>query len=57
LAIDPQQKQELEATGLQPGDPREAALVASIPPGQYTIQVRGKPETTGIEVVEVYFLQ
>jgi hypothetical protein len=54
---DLQQKQELEATGLQPGDPREAALVATIPPGQYTVQVRGKPETTGIGVVEVYFLQ
>jgi hypothetical protein len=51
------QKQELESTGLQPGDDREAALIATIPPGQYTVQVRGKPETTGIGVVEVYFLQ
>ena len=51
------QKQELEDTGLQPGDSREAAIVATIPPGQYTAQVRGKPETTGIGVVEVYFLQ
>ena len=51
------QKTELEATGLQPGDTREAALVATIPPGQYTAQVRGKPESTGIGVVEVYFLQ
>jgi hypothetical protein len=51
------QKQELENTGLQPGDFREAAIVATIPPGQYTAQVRGKPETTGIGVVEIYFLQ
>jgi hypothetical protein len=51
------QKQELENTGLQPGDSREAAIVATIAPGQYTAQVRGKPETTGIGVVEVYFLQ
>ena len=51
------QKQELEDIGLQPGDSREAAIVATIPPGQYTVQVRGKPETTGIGVVEVYFLQ
>ncbi|HYJ06656.1 MAG TPA: hypothetical protein VEX43_16090 [Chthoniobacterales bacterium] len=51
------QKQELESTGLQPSDFREAAIVATIPPGQYTAQVRGKPETTGIGVVEVYFLQ
>jgi hypothetical protein len=51
------QKQELESTGLQPSDPKEAAVVATIPPGQYTAQVRGKPETTGIGVVQVYFLQ
>jgi hypothetical protein len=51
------QKLELEATGLQPGNPLEAALVATLPPGQYTAQVRGKPETTGIGVVEIYFLQ
>jgi predicted outer membrane repeat protein len=51
------QKVELETTGLQPGNPLEAAIVATLPPGQYTAQVRGKPETTGIGVVEIYFLQ
>jgi hypothetical protein len=51
------QKQELEATGLQPSNAKEAALVATIPPGQYTAQVRGKPEATGIGVVQIYFLQ
>ena len=51
------QKVELENTGLQPSDAREAALVATIPPGQYTAQVRGKPEATGIGVVQIYFLQ
>jgi hypothetical protein len=51
------QKAEIEATGLQPSDPREAAMVVNIPPGQYTAQVRGKPEATGIGVVEVFFLQ
>ena len=51
------QKQELENTGLQPSDPREAAVVVTLPPGQYTAQVRGKPETTGIGVVQAYFLQ
>jgi hypothetical protein len=54
---DPAQKQELEATGLQPGDSREAAMVETLSPGQYTAQVRGKPETTGIGVVEIYFLE
>ena len=51
------QKAELEATGLQPSDRLEAAVVVTIPPGQYTAQVRGKPETTGIGVVQVYFVQ
>jgi hypothetical protein len=51
------QEQELVNTGLQPTDVREAALVADLPPGQYTAQVRGKPEATGIGLVEVYFLQ
>jgi hypothetical protein len=51
------QKQELENTGLQPSNDLEAAAVATIQPGQYTVQVRGKPEATGIGVVQVYFLQ
>jgi hypothetical protein len=51
------QKAELESTGLQPSNAKEAALVTTIPPGQYTAQVRGKPETTGIGVVQIYFLQ
>jgi CSLREA domain-containing protein len=50
------QQAELEATGLQPTDDREAAVVTTLPPGQYTAQVRGKPETTGTGVVQVYFL-
>jgi hypothetical protein len=51
------QQAELEATGLQPTDDRESAVVTTLPPGQYTAQVRGKPETTGTGVVQVYFLQ
>jgi hypothetical protein len=50
------QQAELEATGLQPTNDLEAAVVATLPPGQYTAQVRGKPETTGTGVVQVYFL-
>jgi hypothetical protein len=49
------QKAEIEATSLQPTNNLEAALVQTIPPGQYTAQVRGKPEATGTGVVEVYF--
>jgi photosystem II stability/assembly factor-like uncharacterized protein len=51
------QKAELEATGLQPTNLKEAALVRTIPAGQYSAQVRGKPEQTGIGVVEIYFIQ
>jgi uncharacterized delta-60 repeat protein len=51
------QQAELEATGLQPSHDLEAALVADIAPGLYTAQVRGKNDTSGIGVVQVYFLQ
>jgi hypothetical protein len=51
------QKQELETLQLQPSDTLEAALIETIPPGQYTGQVRGKNDASGIGVVQVYFLQ
>ena len=51
------QQQEIERTGLQPSHDLEAALVTTIPPGQYTAQVRGKNNASGIGVVQVYFLQ
>jgi hypothetical protein len=49
------QQQELEAIHLQPSHDLEAALITTIQPGQYTAQVRGKGEDSGIGVVEVYF--
>jgi uncharacterized delta-60 repeat protein len=51
------QQQELENTGLQPSNDLEAALVTTLQPGQYTAQVRGKNDSSGIGVVQVYFLQ
>jgi hypothetical protein len=51
------QKAELEATGLQPTNNLEAAVVRTIAPGQYSALVRGKPEATGTGVVQIYFLQ
>jgi hypothetical protein len=51
------QQAELEATGLQPTNDLEAAFLTTLQPGQYTAQVRGNPETTGIGVVQIYFLQ
>ena len=51
-----QQSQEMEInqTGLAPTDIRESALVTSLPDGNYTAIVRGKNNTTGVAVVEVY---
>jgi hypothetical protein len=51
------QQAQLESTGLQPTDDLEAALITVLQPGQYTAQVRGKNDATGIGVVQVYFLQ
>jgi CSLREA domain-containing protein len=51
------QQAELEATGLQPTNDLEAAVVINLQPGQYSALVRGKPEMTGTGVVQVYFLQ
>jgi hypothetical protein len=51
------QQAELEATGLQPSHDLEAAFVADIQPGLYTAQVRGKNDTSGIGVLQIYFLQ
>jgi len=39
-----------------PTDPREAAIVRTLPPGHYTVVVRGKNETVGIALLEVYVL-
>lgn len=43
-------------TGLAPTDPRESAILATLPPGAYTALVQGKNGTTGIGLVEVYYL-
>jgi len=39
-----------------PATSRDAALVASLVPGSYTVQVSGVANTTGIALVEVYEL-
>jgi len=51
------QEAAITATGLQPGDLRESALVETLAPGNYTAIVRGKNNTTGVGLVEVYNLQ
>lgn len=50
------QRAQIEATGLQPGDDRESALIQEVVPGNYTAIVRGHGGTTGVALVEVYHL-
>src|SRR5205085_11329318 len=48
------QQAEIEATGLAPRDDKEAALVATLPPGNYTAIVTGKNGGTGVALAEAY---
>jgi hypothetical protein len=41
-------------SGYAPTDPRESAIIANLPPGNYTGIVRGKNIITGVALVEVY---
>ena len=50
------QEAEITATGIPPTDSRESAIVTSLQPGPYTAIVRGKNNTTGIALVEIYNL-
>ena len=50
------QEEEIAATGIAPSDPRESGVVAQLPLGAYTAIVRGKDNTTGIGLVEIYDL-
>ena len=51
------QQAEIEATGLEPTDDRESAVLSTLAPGAYTAIVRGAGDTTGVGLVEVYHLQ
>ena len=51
------QQDQIQALGLAPADDREAALVASLPRGNYTAIVRGRDGTTGVALVEAYNVQ
>jgi hypothetical protein len=44
-------------SGHAPGDPRESAIIAELPAGNYTAIVRGVNNMTGVALVEVYDLQ
>jgi hypothetical protein len=50
------QQTQIEATGLAPANDLESAIVYPAPPAAYTAIVRGRDNTTGVALVEVYNL-
>jgi hypothetical protein len=51
------QQAEIQGSGLAPSNDKDSALIAVLPPGNYTAILRGKNFTTGIALVEVYDLE
>lgn len=50
------QEGEIQASGLAPGNDSEAALIMTLPAGNYTAVLRGTRGSTGIGLLEVYDL-
>jgi hypothetical protein len=50
------QVQNIQNSGHAPADASESAIIANLPPGNYTAIVRGVNNTTGVGLVEVYDL-
>lgn len=48
------QSAEITNAGLAPSDDRDSAIIASLPVGNYTAILRGKGNSTGVGLVEVY---
>ncbi len=51
------QEAEIEAAQLAPSDNRESAILEPVISGAYTAIVRGKGNTIGVALVEVYLVQ
>jgi hypothetical protein len=51
---DSPQREQIEGSVFQPGDDREAVIVATLSPGAYTAILTGKNQTTGVGLLEVY---
>jgi hypothetical protein len=47
-------QQSVEATGLAPSNDRESAVVMMLDPGAYTVVLRGKNNSSGIGVVDMF---
>jgi len=50
------QRRDIRNSGYAPGDGRESAIIAELPPGNYTAIVRGVSNMMGVALVEVYDL-
>ena len=50
------QVQQIRNSGYAPGNGNESAIIATLPPGNYTAIVGGVNNTTGVALVEVYDL-
>ena len=50
------QFRDIQASGYAPSDGRESAIIADLPPGNYTAIIRGVNNTVGVALVEVYDL-
>jgi Glycosyl hydrolase family 99 len=46
----------IQSSGKAPGNASESAIIATLPPGNYTAIVRGVSNSTGVALVEVYDL-
>ena len=51
------QQAAIAATGIPPTDDKEAAILSTLAPGNYTAVVRGANSTTGVALVEAYQLR
>jgi hypothetical protein len=54
---DPAQAAQIQASGIAPKHDLEAAIALTLPTGATTAIVRGKGDTTGVGLVEVYNVQ
>ena len=54
--IDGSNAQTIASYGLDPTGSREAAVIATLQPGSYTVTVRGWEDATGVGLVELYDL-
>ena len=53
---DAPERTQIEGAGIAPTDDNESAILRTLVPGNYTVVLRGKNDTSGIALVEVYDL-